>query len=628
MKAIKLLTICSSLFLLVGCTQKGSTNTDTDVSSDTGSTDTQDTTDTTDTGNTPTDWEDLSSENQAVVQAFLSAAQDKEKSVKSNTISNGLLSNGESSYSQYSFLKGKRSNGDEICYHKTPTQTTYYYYDGGTLAGYIEKGTEEKTYSKVTKPTANKFNGYDMTSLMIKPSGSACGGYESLSLMVGNGSANVNKDTKVKVRDNGFDMTYALYSKVTYTYWFAVISANFSNDGALVALKYKYAEAYAKVVDKHEDGTFTFKSDANLDYKETIYQATFGELDNLEPSVEPNNFFYSSFDLYLNESKVENNSTVNTSFDGESIVLDVKNILPETASDNFDTWVISTKKGTASAVSDGNYFDAKESKVYITSIRSGGTYTVTVKTKNITKTFTLVVEELHAESIVFVGLKEDARGLNMVEVPTSTLINETVNICAYVEPIGASQDMTMVITAPEGVSSSDYTVTEKTYKTSEATLKYYQFKSTKVGEFVFTATSNSDPSVSATHTLSVVKPLTMDEIFSGKYCIYSDYYKRPAYIFEFTPNESTPANDGECKITTVSSGKFGYYTYSTTATNNTITLIYKTGVEGTVEDLFNISVTTGGTRTSVSVTCAEDPVGWGSKYTLLDWEDYLSKYGS
>lgn len=637
MKGIKLLTICSSLFLLVGCSQNKPTNsgdiTNTGTTNtDTGTTDTN--TNSQDSSNTdtnsepsPAEWRDWSNETSSEVQAFLTKASSKEREVKSNTILNGLVSGGEQAYSEYSFRKGKRSNGDIVCYHKTPTQTTYYYHENGVLEGYIEKGTDSKTYSKVSRPTENKFNGYDMSSLMVKSSGSACGGYESLSLMVQNGSGNTNKDTKVRVRDNGFDMKYALYSKVTYTYWSADISADFDSAGALVSLKYTYAEAYAKTVDKHDDGTFTFKSDATLDFKETIYNATFGELDSLEPSVEPANFYYSSFDLYLNDSKVENNSTINTSTDGNGIVLDVKNLLPSTASDKFDDWVISSKKSGGSSTTDGNYFDSDESKIYITSIRSGGTYEVSIKTKNVTKTFTLVIGELHAESVVFVSLKEDSRGFNIVETPKTVLVGETTNVCAYIEPTGASQELLMEITTPEGVSQSDYTFTKKTYKTTDITLTYYQFSSTKSGDFVFKATAVNDPEVFATYTLSVIKPLTMDEIFSGKYCIYSDYYKRPIYTFEFTPNESTPANDGECKITTVSSGKFGCYTYSASATSKTISLKYKTGVEGTVEDLFSISVTTGGTRSSVTVSCSDDPVGWATTYQLLDWEDYLAKYG-
>ncbi|MCQ2771862.1 MAG: hypothetical protein MJ238_01105 [Bacilli bacterium] len=578
---------------------------------------------------TPTDGWSLWSEGlKDQVNGFLNSASGMESNIVSNRILNGVVSNGESSYSEYSFRKGKLASGEQACYQKTPTQTTYYYYEGSAIGGYVEKTLNgEKVYSKAPSATNAKFIGYDMTSLMVSSGKGICGGFASLSKMVENGIANGNKDTKFKIRDDGFDMAYAIYSKTSYTYWDAEISAKFANDGTLVGLKYKYAESYAKNVDKHEDGTFSFKTDAVLDYKETIYTAEAGELDILPLPVEPTAFYYSSFDVYSNDTKIEEGATVNAEVGDEGVILDVKNLLPVTASYNFDEWIIKVKNEAGKEVSDGNYFEPKTSQLYLTTIRQTGTYSVTIKTKQLEKQFNIQIGAVHAESITFTGLKQETGGMSLIDIKSSISVGDTTNVCAYVNPVGAPQDLTMEIITPVGVNETDYTFTQKTYKTTDMTFVYYVFSSKKAGAFQFKATSKDDPSVNATHTINVLNPLNADEIYSGKYCYYNEYTNSLGLILEFTPNLSTSKlGDGEVKVTTVRTGKYGLYTYAANSTGKTITLTYRTDVPGTVEDLLNARMTSDGSRSSVVLTYQEDPVGWATNFKLLDWPDYEAKY--
>lgn len=575
-------------------------------------------------------WQPWSNELKAAVEGMLEKARAKEPNVVANTIRNGSLSNGESSYQEYSFKKGKRSNGELACYSKSATQTTYYYYEDGEMSGYIEKSSGgQKTYSKASSINENRFNGYDMSSLMVKSGNGFCGGYASLEMMVENGISNLNNDTKFIIRDDGFDMSYAIYSKTTYTYWNAYISSTFSSDGTLTNLVYKYAESYAKNVDKHEDGTFTFKADAQLDYKETIYQSEAGELGLLNLPVEPSTFNYSSFDVYSGSTKIEDESTVTAELSDAGVVLDVRNALPTTASTNFDEWVVTVQKEGGKATSDGNYFDAKTSKLILESIRDAGTYAVSIKTKNIEKHFTLTVGALHAQSISFIGLVQQTGGMSTTEVKSTIAIGDSTNICAMVNPIGASQEINMEIIAPAGVAASDYTATEKTYKASGITLKYYTFSSTKPGAFQFKATSVDDPSVTYTHTITVSSVLSGDALYSGKYCRYEESIKGLTYVFEFEPDTSTSKQgDGEVTITDARNNRFGVYTYVMSSNGKSLTLTYKKNVDGAHEDLFEPKIASDGTRGSLEFSYKEDPVGWPTKVKLLDWPDYIARYQS
>lgn len=578
---------------------------------------------------TPDGWEAWSEGDVAKIEALLADASSKEANVVSNKIRNGTVSNGESSYAEYSFKKGKRRNGETACYHKTPNQTSYYYYDDKVIGGYVEKSVAgEKVISKATSINDNRFNGYDMSTLMIKSGNGFCGGYASLRMMVDNGIANANKDTKFKIDTNGFEMSYAIYSKVTYTYWDAKISAKFANDGTLTGLKYKYAESYAKNVDKKEDGTFAFKVDAVLDYKETVYEAVAGTLEILPMPVDPSTLNYASFDIYYGDTKVEAESTLNADIGENGVVLDIRNIAPSSASTNFDEWIVAVKKGTAKANTDDNYFDSAESKVYLASIQAAGTYEVTITTKKILIHFTVVVGVSKAESISFIGLVQETWGMSPVEVKNAIAVGDSTNICALVNPTPASQETTLTITAPEGVAESDYSVTNKTVKSGDVTLNYIVFSSTKPGAFIFNAVAKEDASITATHTLNVTTPLSADDLFNGKYCYYNEYTNKLVYTLEFTPNKGTSKlGDGEVKVTTISSGKYGLYTYVASNGGKTVTLTYETGIDGTVQDLFDAKVTSTGSRDSLILVAKEEPVGWGAaNMKLLDWPDYESKY--
>ena len=263
---------------------------------------------------------------------------------------------------------------------------------------------------------------------------------------------------------------------------------DYFDDDKLVSASYERIDYDLNSEDEEitaETPYYLYKYDADLTYQE--------KLEEEQPLFDLDDYFYSEFDAAIytdigfTEGKVEEVSE--DKFEvivGQNYYLGLENVSPSSAMEDLDPYSISTKDSSILSVYDSN-------KQFV--FNDEGEATITIKTKNVTKTITLVAKYVSAESVEFDS-----------SLKTDLLTNERLELKAIVLPEVGVKD-----------SGVTYSIKESTSEGAKIDGDYL-VAGTTAGEITVIATSKDNPSVSAEKTFNVVEmPSVLDDLDGKKY---------------------------------------------------------------------------------------------------------------
>ena len=263
-------------------------------------------------------------------------------------------------------------------------------------------------------------------------------------------------------------------------------------------------------VELSADGSFEIIEEA---YYSSIvnYEATVGAREALD-LLNVADFYYTSFGLSHDGAAVAENSTVEVDYEfgsWEPIAFAFTNVLPATASSRFDNVAVKvTEKDSGFETYDvSGYVNASSGELELTA-NAGGTFNVTLETKNFSFSFNLKVNmslptptELTIWEVLYVENTENPDwSYHYTDTPAESYdLDTTVGFSVTADPYGADGSVTMTLTCngeAAAISPASYVEYGTTYNYFEATLS-------KAGTYVLTATSTVAPEVTSSVTFTV-----------------------------------------------------------------------------------------------------------------------------
>ena len=266
---------------------------------------------------------------------------------------------------------------------------------------------------------------------------------------------------------------------------------------------------------------------------------------NYENEYPAEDFLYASFDLEdADGNKVSAETPIETQV-GEDVIVYIASASPETADPNVDSFTVMAldAEGNESYSVFGSY---DEGIINVTAYKVGE-YTIQISTKNVVKTFKLVVDYAPLSSFaagVFDSNYYDYTEVDSVEVYPNAevdfkaVVNENAN-GGYTAAFASTYENA---TLEEGYDNN------------------YIFKATAEGTYEIVLTSVEDETLTATLTVNVIAAPGVESILVGTYEYYS--VMMGTVTFVFTP-ESEGATSGTVAISAVggyadSEGIFNY----------------------------------------------------------------------
>jgi hypothetical protein len=209
----------------------------------------------------------------------------------------------------------------------------------------------------------------------------------------------------------------------------------------------------------------------------------------------PEDLVYESFDLIDDSYQaVENGASYNTVV-GQMFKVYVSDALPETASPSVDEIVVTAYQDGEETYSVFGGYDFEEdwsgvrTFVYVTAYQPG-TYTIEVKTQNVTKTFTIVAGYAPVESFV-VAVYDDGMWDYVETSEAEVVVNQQVDFMALVNE-GANKNYTV-----------SYGAEYENISLEEGWNGEYYFSASVAGTYEIILTSEADSSITATLTVIV-----------------------------------------------------------------------------------------------------------------------------
>lgn len=246
---------------------------------------------------------------------------------------------------------------------------------------------------------------------------------------------------------------------------------------------------------------------------------------------------FNSFDITDFEGNDVNGKTVSAQ-KGSSMYLMVANATPETASGLIDQFEITVTDSEGSETY--SVYCSYEDGMISVNPYSTGTYTVTVTTTNVEKSFTLVVEAAAVD--YFAPAVYDNNWWEYMECfETSVYTNVIVDFKATVND-GADAGYTVALKdAYENVSLNEG-------------YECHEFSASVPGTYVLVLTSTENPSFTAELTVTVSAAPGVAEMLTGTYVFESGMFGKFEYVF--TP-DSEGAASGTCHITAPGNESWG-----------------------------------------------------------------------
>ncbi|MCQ2798739.1 MAG: hypothetical protein MJ220_02545 [Bacilli bacterium] len=292
-----------------------------------------------------------------------------------------------------------------------------------------------------------------------------------------------------------------------------------------------------------------------------VTQAT-GER-KVEPPFVVSQFYILGFTLKdENNTRLESGATYTAEL-GEwgDVELYYDEVIPETASLSFDPIKVTCDDPAF------QYGNARNGTVTM-NFSAAGTYEVTIASKNISYTITVVATAPTASSMdVWEMAWSWGYFSPTYELPTTTRVGNELCFRADVQPGTADQSYTVSVAG----DPSRYTLTTKTYEDWSGTTAYTSMVCKEEGEYTITVTSVANPELSTTFTVTAEAALDMNSIITGK---YSFGWDTKGYA-TFTPNAETDALDGTVVIER--GGKSATYNYVAVEGETKLALSYVSG---------------------------------------------------
>ena len=570
MKNNKITIALFSCLLLAGCNNSTSEPTNTDTGSiDTGTSITTTTSQDSSTDSSK-DSTSNSSSNAVELNDLMIAAEKASK--KASEISSGKIVLTESdSYSseptvkEMSFEFGKDDNGDVLHYvdydwNNNKFDSYIMNNSAGEVVAIDKKsdGSISKQYSSYEKVDYLYQNllGYGETSFY--------GSEGLLSGLLSYLEKNVNKDAKIGFANDEYSFSFGYFSSIDTMEYYVVTSS----------FKVGKSEELAKFnvqIDSYNQSAFHVD-----DELQTIYL-----LDNASPSstkkydisqnvgkrtfvnpIDLNGFYATSFDLMYNEAKVEENSTIEMEI-GTDASISLANVVPETTSFDFDTISVEVITGDSGALS--GYFNTWSNEISL-SATSVGTFKISVSSTNVTKTFTVTVNDAQPKEIFASYFVEGPDGYVAYSLgdSISAYVGITYIFSASVSPAQADQN----IHSSVNTNGLKYTLETKTIKVNDYVDEKDMvcFTPLSEGDYDLVLESASKTDVKLTTHFTVSKMPTFSEVLS------SDFAWRQGsqikYYFSFTPDVSSEGQSGHVTISDRTSNKQENATYTISTLTN------------------------------------------------------------
>lgn len=428
-------------------------------------------------------------------------------------------------------------------YGSSPIEKTYefaygadcFYYKGNTsydYPHYLLKDSDGNVVPVVEYSfgLSKDYNSFNEANFKFKALGTDHYGTEKLiSDLYDVAVADVNKDAKFTSGDDKYGFScFAKYESTSYSWtstYFATVSVSFSlgshDEFASASISVsRYSESQVIELD---DGTYQLSEGAS---SSNIMEWTITQVYGTPSYKSPytlEGFKATSFDLMNGEAIINDGDTIEIT-KGSNANLTIANLLPSTANLSFDPITIEYEKesglsGYASATSVN--FSTYSAEI--------GTWNVTLKTTNITKTLKVNVKKALPESIsatyyTATGLDSDCETGAIGEDNSSDVVGSTYDtyvgfettFVANISPYAADQSWTASMTENEGATLTkidDY----KTSSHSDPEVAY-KFVATQAGVYKVTFSSAVNAEVTKEVTINVSENApTLVGVLSKKY---------------------------------------------------------------------------------------------------------------
>lgn len=401
--------------------------------------------------------------------------------------------------------------------------------DGSVFAARMIDGEYE-----AEDATADSMAGYYFNGHFLYYNIEACGVeallYNLYAYAQENASGGVNGHYEASTGRYGFDFYYYNGYESLYhvTVWFAFDAADVITDMHILSTVYSsYGQS--------EDGSYYVIDEQAVDYEyDMVFTQTVGA--RVAPNEHgPDKFLYTAFDLGDGKGTVY--SDVITVEPGVLHKLYIVNAQPETAIAKLDLLQLQCS-GNSSEI----YVDTAWSGdfLYLKGIKAG-TYTLTVRTANVTKQLTIVVGTPELESIApQIYYKNDA-GLYTTTVTTHYTLyaGQTMYFGAMANPAAANADFAVIAS---GGTLGSASITYGSQQLSVSTFAASE------GTYTLTLTSKENGAITATLTVEVVPAPTVGKVLSGSYMAdifdYNVSQTASSHVFVTFAPESAGAEKG------------------------------------------------------------------------------------
>lgn len=289
-----------------------------------------------------------------------------------------------------------------------------------------------------------------------------------------------------------------------------------------------------------------------------------------------------SYDLSYNGATLGDNGVVNCNV-GESLVVNISNIQPSSASFSQDPMFFNYDGNLGGEVNSESFIDFEGfmayrngNKIYVTA-RNGGVWKLKLRTSKTNKTITFDITGKNPTSItaqIYNSLsnKFTAGSQKAIGIGGAVYFKGEVN--QY-----ANEAQTATVTSPNAANA---TIEETTVNG----IKCFKFTATEGGTYTVTVTSAVAASVKCNFTFTVNDMPDFDSILSGKYTVTD--LEGNVYNLEFTPSGTGDTANGTVVISKTPTTESGILIPDRTQTQ---TLSYSVDVENLTIILTNVSGT-------------------------------------
>lgn len=422
------------------------------------------------------------------------------------------------------------------------------------------------------------------------PYGDVLGSYSTyygagnfVSSLFESGKSNVNDDFKISFKDDVYSFSFGYWEigwGTTPTQYFeAEVSFKLGTEKELNDININ--------VNTYRLGSFIFDDELNVVYlsddaeanETTSYSITqtVGTKNYICP-VKLSDFYATSFDLYYDGEKVTSETTISIA-NGEEVSLTLEDILPSTTNFDFDELEFVVDEGDEEGIS--GYYDFYYEKFNISGLEIGS-YTVSLKTKNVTKTFKVEVTKVVPTSVSFYYSIVKPDGEYDSITTNDTTINGYVDceyiLVANILPYTAEQDVTYKLIS-DNASTGTLEMKEIALSKWADLEEYCCFSASAVGTYVIRISSKDYPAIYKDITFNIGNKPSFSSVLSSDEFAYVDY-GGISYLFDFTPSASDD-NSGTVVITDYASSDTETASYSISKAENgyKVTLTHISGEE-------------------------------------------------